>query len=172
MNETLSTRQLRLVALLGLVVVLAGGYWAVTRHKSSTTTTSKSTPAHTTVTPTTPSKSHTHTATPTKLATHGLPAPVARALRKHSIVVVSLSSPGSDLDKISKSEAKAGAAASGVGFVAIDVFHQGAGIPLLHKLGVVDTPAVLVIKRPANILHELRGFVDRDVVAQAVTDAR
>jgi hypothetical protein len=171
MNETLSTRQLRLVALLGLVVVLAGGYWAVTRHKSTTTTT-KSTPAHTTVTPTTPTKTHTHTATPTKLDTHGLPAAIARAFRKHSVVVVSLNSPNATLDMLSRAEAKAGAAASGAGFVSIDVFHQRAGIPLLHKLGIVDTPAVLVVKRPANILHEFRGFVDRDVVSQAVTDAR
>ena len=51
-------------------------------------------------------------------------------------------------------------------------FRDACNQPLLHKLGVVDTPAVLVIKRPANIYHEFVGFVDRDVVAQAVTDAR
>jgi hypothetical protein len=173
MNETLSTRQLRLVVLLGLVVVLAGGYWAVTRHKSSNTTATHSTPAHTTVTPTTPSKTHTRTSTPSRhLATHGLPVSIVRAMRKHSVVVVSLFSPQASLDLLSTAEAKAGAAASGAGFVSIDVYHQSAGIPLLHKLGVVNTPAVLVLKRPANIYHEFLGFTDRDVVAQAVSDAR
>ena len=43
---------------------------------------------------------------------------------------------------------------------------------MLRKLGVVDTPVTLVIKRPANILSQFPGLVDRDVVAQAVANAR
>jgi hypothetical protein len=176
MNETLTTRQLRLFALLFGVVVLAGGYWMVVRKHSSSPTTASSTPVSTTPTSTTPSKTHTHTATPParKLATHGMPVAVARALQKHSVVVVSLSSPRSDLDKLASAEARAGAAASHVGFVSINVFHQRAGIPLLHKLGIVDTPAVLVVMRRHGhaVTAELKGFVDRNVVAQAVSDAR
>jgi len=179
MNETLTTRQLRLVALLVGVVVLAAGYWMVVRkHTASSPRTASSTPVSTTPTSTTPSKTHskthTHTASPParKLATHGLPVAVARALQKHSVVVVSLSSPRSDLDKLASAEARAGAAASNAGFVSINVFHQRAGIPLLHKLGVVDTPAVLVVTRRHSVTSELKGFVDRNVVAQAVSDAR
>ena len=174
MNETLTTRQLRLFALLFGVVVLAGGYWMVVRKHTSTPTTASSTPVSTTPTSTTPSKTHTHTATPParKLATHGMPVAVARALQKHSVVVVSLSSPRSDLDKLASAEARAGAAASHVGYVSINVFHQRAGIPLLHKLGIVDTPAVLVVTRRRSVTAELKGFVDRNVVAQAVSDAR
>ncbi len=174
MNETLTTRQLRLFALLFGVVVLAGGYWMVVRKHSSSPTTASSTPVSTTPTSTTPSKTHTHTATPParKLATHGMPVAVARALQKHSVVVVSLSSPRSDLDKLASAEARAGAAASHVGYVSINVFHQRAGIPLLHKLGIVDTPAVLVVTRRRSVTAELKGFVDRNVVAQAVSDAR
>lgn len=173
MNETLTTRQLRLVALLLGVVVIAGGYWfVVAKHKTSAPSTS-STPASTTPTTSTPSKTHTHTATPsTKLATRGMPVAVARALRKHSVVVVSLISPNAGLDKLASAEAKAGAASGHAGFVAVDVFHQRAGIALLHKIGIVDTPAVLVVTRRRSITAELRGFVDRNVVAQAVTDAR
>src|SRR5436853_6878447 len=81
MNETLTARQLRLVALLLGVVVIAGGYWfVVAKHKTSSPSTS-STPVSTTPKP---SKTHTHTATPParKLATHGLPVAVARALRE------------------------------------------------------------------------------------------
>jgi hypothetical protein len=174
MNETLTTRQLRLFAILFGVVVLAGGYWMVVRKHSSSPTTASSTPVSTTPTSTTPSKTHTHTATPPakKLATHGMPVAVARALQKHSVVVVSLSSPRSDLDKLASAEARAGAAASHVGYVSINVFHQRAGIPLLHKLGIVDTPAVLVVTRRRSVTAELKGFVDRNVVAQAVSDAR
>ena len=174
MNETLTSRQLRLVALLLGVVVVAAGYWTVVRKHSASPSTASSTPVSTTPTSTTPSKTHTHTATPParKLATHGMPVAVARALQKHSVVVVSLSSPRSDLDKLASAEARAGAAASDAGFVSINVFHQRAGIPLLHKLGIVDTPAVLVVTRRHAVTAELKGFVDRNVVAQAVSDAR
>jgi len=173
MNETLTTRQLRLVALLLGVVVIAGGYWMVVRkHSTSSPSTASSTPVSTTPTSTTPSKTHTATPPARKLATHGMPVAVARALQKHSVVVVSLSSPRSDLDKLSSAEARAGAAASNAGFVSINVFHQRAGIPLLQKLGLVDTPAVLVVTRRRAVTAELKGFVDRNVVAQAVSDAR
>ena len=64
MNETLTTRQLRLFALLLGVVIIAGGYWMVVRKHSSSPTTASSTPVSTTPTSTTPSKTHTHTATP------------------------------------------------------------------------------------------------------------
>src|SRR5205085_7797032 len=116
----------------------------VAKHKSSSPTTS-STPVSTTPTTSTPSKTHTHTATPSaKITAHGMPVAVARALHKHAVVVVSLYSPRAGLDKLASAEARAGAAAGGAGFVAVDVFHQRAGIALLHKIGIVDTPAVLV----------------------------
>ena len=174
MNATLSTRQLRLVVLLGLVVVLAGGYFVVTRHKSTSPTTASSTPARTTPAVTTPtkttpvtSKPHTHA-----LNAHGLPLSVARALHKHSVVVVALYLPTSQVDATTTQEAQAGAAEMKAGFVAVNVLHQTSGTDFLRKLGVVNTPVVLVIKRPANVLSEFKGLVDRDVVAQAVVDAR
>ncbi len=173
MNTTLSTRQIRVVALLVLVVVAAGGYLAVT-HKSTTTTTPPTTPARTTPATTTPSQSkpHTHTVTPATLDSHGLPVPVARALQKHSVVVVALTTPRGADEQSTGAEAQAGAAQMQAGFVAIDVFHQSPGTAILRKLGVVDTPEVLVVKRNGAITAQFKGFVDRDVVAQAVADAR
>lgn len=173
MNATLSTRQLRLVVLLGLVVVLAGGFFVVTRHNSTSPSTASSTPARTTPAVTTPAKTtpattpHAHT-----LNTHGLPVSVARALQKHSVVVVALYLPSSDVDLTTALEARAGAAEMHAGFVPVNVLHQRSGTALLRKLGVVNTPVVLVVKRPAEILSEFKGLVDRDVVAQAVVDAR
>lgn len=174
MNASLSTSQLRLVVLLALVVVLGGGYYVVT-HKSTTqpsaahTTPAVSTPAHTTPAP---SKAHAHAVTPAKLDTHGMPVKVALALRKHSIVVVSLSSPGAGVDHMAAAEAKAGAVGMGAGFVNLNVHHQRPGVAILRKLGVVDTPAVLVVKRPGAVYSDFKGFVDRAVVEQAVADAR
>jgi hypothetical protein len=181
MNETLSTRQFRLVGLLLVIVVCAGGYWTVVKgHNSSSSTspsgTVSSTPSATTPSAHGPATAHTHPATPpkaaTKLATGGLPLAVAQALQKHSVVVVSLSEPTAGLDQLASGEAKAGAAASNAGFVELDVFYQRPGIALLHKLGVVDTPAVLVVKRPHLVYAHFQGFVDRGVVEQSVADAR
>jgi hypothetical protein len=175
MNSTLSTTQLRLVVLLVLVVVAGGGFLVVSKHKATTqpsapSTTPVSTPAQTTPAP---SKTHTHAVTPAKFDTHGLPVKVALALRKHSVVVVSLVQPGAGVDAIAAAEAKAGADEMGAGFVRLDVRHQGPGTAILHKLGVLSTPAVLVVKRPGGVYSEFNhGFVDRDVVAQAVADAR
>jgi len=174
MNSTLSTRQLRLVGLLVGVVVLAAGYLVVTKHKTTTPSTASSTPAVTTPTHTTPtpSKAHTHATTPVKLVTHGLPVKIALALRKHSVVVVSLAQPGADLDQLAAAEAKAGADEMGAGFLQLNVFRQRPGTAILRKLGVVTTPAVLVVKRSGGVYSEFKGFVDRDVIAQAVADAR
>jgi len=171
MNATLSTRQLRLVGLVLLVVVLGGGYLVVTRHKSTTPSTKSRVTTPATTTPA-PSKAHSHTVTPAKLQTHGLPVPVARALRKHSVVVVALYMPGASVDATTLAEAQAGARNTGAGFVKLDVLQQRGGVAILHKLGVVNTPTVLVVKRPAAIDSEFKGFVDRNVVAQAVADAR
>jgi hypothetical protein len=176
MNATLSTRQFRLVILLVLVVVAAGGFMVVSKHKAatqpSTATTPVSTPAQTTPAP---SKAPTHAVTPApaKLNTHGLPVKVALALRKHPVVVVSLSSPHSGVDQIASAEAQAGANEMGAGYVNLNVNRQRPGTAALRKLGVFNTPAVLVVKRPGLVYSEFKGsFVDRDVVAQAVADAR
>ena len=174
MNATLSTRQLRLVVLLVLVVVSAGGYLVVTRHNSTSPTTASSTPSSTTPAVSTPTKTTPVTTKPhvRTLSTHGLPVPVARALQKHSVVVVAVFLPSSVVDQVTAAEAKAGAAEMNAGFVAVNGLQQRSGTALLRKLGVVNTPVVLVVKRPANVLSEFKGLVDRDVVAQAVADAR
>ena len=175
MNTTLSTRQIRIVGLLAVIVVAIGGYVVMT-HKSSTSTTTPAvtTPAHSTPAQTTatPSTAHSHTATPAKLDTHGLPVPVARALQKHAVVVVAVTDPRGTVSQVDQAEAQAGAASAGVPYVVIDGFHQRSGTAILRKLGVVDTPAVLVVTRPGKVYSDFPGFVDRDVVSQAVADAR
>jgi thiol:disulfide interchange protein len=172
MNATLSTRQIGLVALVALVVFAAGGFLVLSKHNSTTSTAASSTPARTTqATTPTPSKTHTHPATPARLQTHGLPLGVARALQKHKVVVVTVTTPRGGDQTFARNEAQAGATAAGVGYVAINAFDQRPGTALLRKLGVVDTPEILVIRRPGTITSQFKGFVDRDVVEQAVADA-
>ena len=175
MNATLSTRQLRFVVLGVLFVVVAGGYLAVTHKSSTKTSTARTTPAATTPARTAPAptKAHAHAVAPVKLNTHGLPVKVALALRKHSVVVVSLIQPGAEVDQVSAAEAQAGAAEMNAGFVQIDVNHQRPGTAVLRKFGVLSTPATIVVKRPGVATSVFKtSFVDRDVIAQAVADAR
>jgi hypothetical protein len=101
----------------------------------------------------------------------GLTPEIAAALRKHELVVVSLFDPQARVDQISLAEASAGAKAAGAGFVPLDVLRQGQGDPLLKQLGVLPDPAVLVYRRPGDLVARFDGFADRDTVAQAVADA-
>jgi hypothetical protein len=177
--NALRMRQTQVVALLAGIVVIAGGYFVTSRHKSTSPSTASSTPVVTlpkTTTPTqttpAPSKAHTVPTTPVKLVSHGLPVRVALALQKHSTVVVSLSTPRGADNQFAVAEAQAAAIEMGAGFVNLNVYRQRPGTAILRKLGVLTTPATLVVRRPGVIYSDFAGFVDRDVVAQAVADSR
>jgi hypothetical protein len=101
----------------------------------------------------------------------GLPAAVDVALRSHEIVVVSLYVPGARVDALATAEARAGAALGGAGFVALNVLDEQTAKPLLEKLGTLEDPSLLVVKRPGEVALRLSGFVDRDTVAQAAATA-
>jgi hypothetical protein len=100
----------------------------------------------------------------------GLTPEVAAALRSHDVVVVSLFDPQSRVDQISLAEASAGAKAARAGFVPLDVLTQRQAGPLVRQLGVLPDPAVLVYRRPGDIVARFDGFADRDTVAQAVAN--
>jgi hypothetical protein len=101
----------------------------------------------------------------------GLAPEVAAALRGHDVVVVSLFDPQSRVDQISLAEASAGAKTAHAGFVPLDVLKQRQAGPLVRQLGVLPDPAVLVYRRPGDIVARFDGFADRDTVAQAVANA-
>ena len=103
----------------------------------------------------------------------GVPLALARALATHQVVVVSLWTPGSESDELAYREAENGASRAGAGFVRVDVARDGAARILVERLGVLETPAVLVYRRgDANPAVRLPGFADREVVAQAVDSVR
>jgi len=101
----------------------------------------------------------------------GFPASVDAALRQHEVVVVSLYVPDARVDALATDEARAGAALGGAGFVALDVLDEKIAKSLLAKLGTVEDPSLLVIKRPGEVAVRMSGFVDRDTVAQAAASA-
>lgn len=101
----------------------------------------------------------------------GLPAVLVRALERHPVVVVGLYDPQARVDGISLAEADAGAIAAGAGFVPLDVLDAAQAGPLMKQLGVLPDPAVLVYRRPGDLVARFDGFADRDTVAQAATNA-
>ena len=108
--------------------------------------------------------------TPIVTAT-GLPVVLVTALERHPVVVVALFDPQSRVDGISLREASAGAAAARAGFVPMNVLDASQAGPLMKLLGVLPDPAVLVYRRPGDLVARFDGFADRDTVAQAVTNA-
>ncbi len=101
----------------------------------------------------------------------GLPASIADALAGRKAVVVSLYTPGSEVDAVARKEAASGAALAGAGYVAVDVSREGASTDLTKLLGVLHAPAVLIVRRPATVFVQMDGFADRQTVAQAAQNA-
>ena len=101
----------------------------------------------------------------------GLPAALTAALASNGVVVVSLYAPGVDLDELATAEARAGAAEAGAGFVALNVLSEAEVKPLAKQLGVLEDPAVLVYRRPAELMNRFAGFVDKQTVLQAARNA-
>ena len=110
---------------------------------------------------------------------NGMPSALALALRAHPVVVVSLYTPNSSVDSMATAEAKHGADAAHVGFVAFNVADNKIVSPLSALLTgaptpadrVLDGPAVLVFQRPNTLFVRFNGFADRDTVAQAAANA-
>ncbi|MDQ2984467.1 MAG: hypothetical protein M3R70_11205 [Actinomycetota bacterium] len=109
----------------------------------------------------------------------GLPAPLARALARNPIVVVSLYQPRSSVDKMATAEARVGAASAHAGFVAINVLNNQHMRALTNLLGadqhavnrLLDDPAVLIFKQPKNLFLRFNGFADQQTIHQAAVNA-
>jgi hypothetical protein len=106
-----------------------------------------------------------------KIPPTGFPLAVDRALAKHKVVVVSLVVPGSHVDELAAGEAKAGAKLGGAGFLALNVLNESVAHAVLAKLDGAKEPSLLVLKRSGEVVLSLEGFVDRETVAQAATNA-
>jgi thiol:disulfide interchange protein len=104
-------------------------------------------------------------------AQDGLPPALTAALARHRIVVVSLYAPKVELDDMALQEAKAGAAGAGAGFVALNVMSEAESRQLTKQLGVLEDPAVLVFKRPGDLVTRFSGFADQQTILQAARNA-
>jgi hypothetical protein len=99
-----------------------------------------------------------------------LPVAISEALAADEVVVVALYDPRAKIDGTAMAEARAGAEKAGSSFVPIDV--RGKGVESLNAMyGVLQDPAVLVLRPPGSLVVRIDGFADRDTVAQAALNA-
>jgi hypothetical protein len=101
----------------------------------------------------------------------GLPAPVAQALGRQAVVVVSLYNPYSQGDAIAFAEARAGAQLANVGFVPLNVLSDAQVEKLTEQIGLLPDPGLLIYTRPAALVGRITGFADKETVAQAAQNA-
>jgi hypothetical protein len=111
---------------------------------------------------------------PSKTATKPSPqaSPLQVALRRHSVVVVLFYAPGDDYDTIQARETRAGALAARAGFLALNVTRNGQIAALAAEYEVREAPATLIFTRGPRVAYRVEGYMDRQAVAQAATDAQ
>ena len=193
MNTTVSARS-RLLAILGVLIlaVAAAGLLMVRRlqarasaSNSQPITVPKPHPRHglPAATHATPRSGTKAALTPPKRsgaapaaaapqqAPNALPPAVERELAANHVVVVSLYDPKAKIDGTALREAQAGAGLSGAAFVPVDVTTSAID-GLNKRFGVLQDPAVLVLRPPGDLIVRIDGFADRDTVAQAAANAR
>jgi hypothetical protein len=94
-----------------------------------------------------------------------------KELVDHRVVVVVFHTPGADLDGEALREARAGAVASHAGFLAVDVTKDTAVAEIAAEYEVLGSPTILVVVKSGEARSRFEGYVDRQTVAQAVTNA-
>ena len=110
-------------------------------------------------------------AKPTVVLLPGLPAQIASKLRYSKVVVVSLYTGTAAGDRAAVAQARSGAREVGAGFTAINVLDEKQARAVAKFGGPVDSPSVLVVRRPGRIVTQFTGTVDGKVVAQAAHNA-
>lgn len=175
-------RPVQLFALVALLAVFGGAATLMLHKKPASVPVHAKAPAapHKAAASEAPAASHPVARPQTKPAVHtqpvalvaadGLPMSLAKALRTHRIVVVSLFNPQSRTDAIAFAEARAGARAAHVGFLGVSVLDNAIAGPLTAVLPtgtLLPEPGLLIYRRPNKLVQRIDGFADRDAVAQA-----
>jgi hypothetical protein len=164
----------RLVAILGLAAAALAAFFLLVRPMLQDD--SESTPtANSAAQPSAPvakphAKPAVRPARPVVRLLPGLPANVARALRRERVVVAAVWAPGAS-DAATMAAARKGAKATGAGFVAVNVLYEGHARALERLVGPISDPSVLVFRRPGKVVNRFEGFADAATVAQAAHNA-
>ena len=94
------------------------------------------------------------------------------ALLHKKVAVVLFYAPGDDYDTIQTRETRAGALDAKVGFLALDVTQNDEVAALASQFDVRNAPATVIFVRGPKVFYRVDGYMDRQAVAQAATDAR
>jgi hypothetical protein len=100
------------------------------------------------------------------------PTPLQNALRRRGVAVVLFYAPGDDYDTIQTRETRAGALSANAGFLALDVTSDKQVSALAAQYDVREAPATLIFKRGPRVVFRAAGYLDREAVAQAASNAR
>ncbi len=169
MKPTPSPR-VRFFAILALILVAGGGAYMLIHGSSSTSNTAgtQTTLRATKHTQTTAKRGAKLEKSKKSASVGGINA-LDAALVNHPLVVVSVYARNVSTDDQAMSEAQAGAAAAGAGFVAFNVFDERTARQLATLLGgnAAPSPEVLFFKRGRKLAFTLQGFADSRIVAQA-----
>lgn len=167
-----SNRRVPRAALIGIVALIAAFAALMVVRAGVIGGSSDSTPLATPApSPSTPSKAQTTPAKPKVVLLAGLPAPIASKLRYSKVVVVSLYSSTGSGDRSAVAEARSGARDVHAAFTAINVLDEKQAQAMTAFGGPVDSPSVMVVRRPGKIVTQFSGAVDSKVVAQAAHNA-
>lgn len=99
-------------------------------------------------------------------------AALNHALLTNRVVVVLFYAPGDDYDTIQARETRAGALAAKAGFLALNVTKNQQVAALAAEYDVREAPATLIFTRGPRVAFRVAGYMDRQAVAQAATDAQ
>jgi hypothetical protein len=94
------------------------------------------------------------------------------ALLHKKVAVVLFYAPGDDYDTIQTRETRGGALDAKVGFLALDVTQNDEVAALASQFDVRNAPATIIFVRGPKVFYRVDGYMDRQAVAQAATDAR
>jgi hypothetical protein len=107
------------------------------------------------------------------IAKYGSAAAALNAALLHKkVVVVLFYAPGDAYDTIQTRETRAGALDAKAGFLALDVTKNDEVAALASRFDVRNAPATIVFVRGLKVFYRVNGYMDRQAVAQAATDAR
>lgn len=167
MPSTTITQNARIGALLGVLLTVLTGAAIVLMHSNSHPTTS----APPVVQPSTPTPVHVVHPVVNPL----IPNPVHLQLDHYPRVVVGFYNPHSPVDQLTMAEARAGAAAMHVSFVAVSILNNSVAGPLTALLPagqLLPNPGFVIYKRPGTLIYRSDGYLIRAGVEQAIQDTR
>ncbi len=96
---------------------------------------------------------------------------IDRTLKNGPAVVVARL-PKGVVDDLVIVEASAAAGQTGAPFLSLSTEDPGEAAELIQRFNVITTPAILIVDADKGIRSQIDGYADRDVIAQAVQNAR